>query len=431
MPTFVYLDNYRGFSSQLVPLKRVNFLVGENSTGKSSFLELLQTFSHPGFWLLEPRFGAPGAHQRHFLDLVSAHAKEKKSFTIGALAMSSDSAEKDRGMLVTYINSDGRPVPNRVTIVKGGRLRTLDGRLWISNKGEIYRARMELARSENEWSLQDRARSFTDLHRSDSGEFEERVISEEMQASPLFFRAQDFLFDDEEFESRPTEVPFPFGGEVVSLAPIRTKTRRTYDAPQTEFSPEGEHTPYLIKKRLASASQAESFRKFLERAGRESGLFQSIRVKSYGTNQLAPFELQVVLGRTALGLDNVGYGVSQALPVIVEMFTRPRRTLMNIQQPEVHLHPKAQATFGDLVAELAREEEKRFLIETHSDFAIDRYRLNIRRNGGVPSQLLFFSRGENGNTAAAIEIQDDGSLPEDQPKEYRDFFFNESLALLS
>ena len=137
------------------------------------------------------------------------------------------------------------------------------------------------------------------------------------------------------------------------------------------------------------------------------------------------------MGPSALGLDNVGYGVSQALPVLVEMFVRPKRTTFAIQQPEVHLHPKAQATFGDLIAELARSDEKRFVIETHSDFTIDRFRLNVRRNGAIPSQLLFFERTDTGNKVTAIEIDELGNLSASQPDSYRDFFYNESLELLS
>ncbi len=141
--------------------------------------------------------------------------------------------------------------------------------------------------------------------------------------------------------------------------------------------------------------------------------------------------MKVVLGKSALGLENVGYGVSQALPVLVEMFVRPKKTAFTMQQPEVHLHPKAQATFGDLIAELARADDKTFVVETHSDFAIDRFRLNIRKNGALPSQLLFFDRTESGNQATAIAISETGDLDPNQPDEYREFFYNESLALLS
>ncbi len=88
MQTFIYIDNFRGFSDTLIPLRQVNFLVGENSTGKTSFLQLIETFSNASFWLFEPRYGVPGAQPQHFLDLVSASSKSKKSFTVGAIGIS-------------------------------------------------------------------------------------------------------------------------------------------------------------------------------------------------------------------------------------------------------------------------------------------------------------------------------------------------------
>lgn len=426
MTTFVYVDNYRGFCDALIPLEKVNFLVGENSTGKTSFLELLDTLSYPPFWLFDPKFGVPGAHQRHFLDLVSAGSRDKKQFSIGAVAVSKNGRANDHGMIVTYTNIEGRPSPRRVTIISKGVARTVDGRLWIAKKGEGFRSRTRRQPTKSRDALDTQATTYVSAHKSNAG-YRAGTTSSELEGSPLFIRFEEELFGDR----REVAVPFPFHTDFVDFAPIRTKPRRTYDAPQTEFSPEGNHTPYVIKKKLASKAHASEFRTFLEQAGRDGGLFKSIKVKSYGTSPLAPFEVQIILGKNALSLDNVGYGVSQSLPVLVEMFVRPERTAFVIQQPEVHLHPRAQATFGDLVAELARNDEKRFFIETHSDFCIDRFRLNVRRKGAIPAQLLFFERTDKGNKAISIPIDSQGNLAETQPEAYRAFFFNESLALLS
>jgi len=430
MQTHVFIDNYRGFSKAAIPLTQVNFLVGENSTGKTSFLELLDVFSDMSFWLLEPRYSAPGERTRHFLDLVSASSKNKKTFTIGAIGPSKNQSNKNDspcGMLVTYKNDEGRPTPCRVTIVQKNTARTIVGNLLKNPKTETYKIRSCSI------NIEDASTEILQLaakHDSNSG-LKEWKPKGEMSGAPLFYRLQDFLFPDGGYSEHDHQAPYPFMSRFVELAPIRTKPRRTYDAPQTAFSPEGEHTPYVIKKRLSSKAQAESFKTFLNSAGEQSGLFKSIEVKSYGSGPMAPFELRVVLGQSSLGVENVGYGVSQALPVLVEVFVRPKNTAFTIQQPEVHLHPKAQATFGDVLAELSRTDSKKFFVETHSDFTIDRFRLNIRKHGHIPSQLLFFERTSEGNRVCAIPVSKDGSLPDTQPEAYREFFFNESLSHLS
>src|SRR6266436_9344091 len=114
----------------------------------------------------------------------------------------------------------------------------------------------------------------------------------------------------------------------------------------------------------------------------------------------------LVLDDKALNLSTVGYGVSQSLPVLTEVFLRPHGSWFAIQQPEVHLHPKAQAALGDVFFEMATVEHKRFLVETHSDFAIDRFRMNYRKADSKKpnSQILFFERRDKRSVVTPLTI---------------------------
>jgi hypothetical protein len=222
--------------------------------------------------------------------------------------------------------------------------------------------------------------------------------------------------------------------ELVWFAPIRTRPKRTYDEVRLNFSPEGTHTPYLIRKILDSKTKAQTFQKLLQNIGKSSGLFESIEIRQFGKSATSPFELDIVIDKKALNISTVGYGVSQALPVIVEILERPEHCWFAIQQPEIHLHPKAQAALGDLFFQLAVLEKKQFLIETHSDATIDRFRLNYRRgrkNRKKPdAQILFFERKNNANKVTPLNINERGGLPSKQPDSYRRFFIREQMRLL-
>ena len=111
---------------------------------------------------------------------------------------------------------------------------------------------------------------------------------------------------------------------------------------------------------------------------------------------------------------------------------RPPNTWFAIQQPEVHLHPRAQASLGDVLFQTAVADQKRFLVETHSDFTIDRFRMNLRepRDIELSSQILFFERKEKHNTVTPLEIGERGELPAEQPDTYRDFFLREEMRVL-
>jgi hypothetical protein len=134
------------------------------------------------------------------------------------------------------------------------------------------------------------------------------------------------------------------------IAPIRTKPSRTYDEPQTPYSAEGAHTPYLIRRMLASKKSKATFGSYMSDVGKKSGLFQRIDIKCFGNSResSSPFEVDAYLDDKALSLISVGYGVSQSLPILVELFYRPKGAWFAIQQPEVHLHPRAQASLGDV-----------------------------------------------------------------------------------
>jgi len=71
-------------------------------------------------------------------------------------------------------------------------------------------------------------------------------------------------------------------------------------------------------------------------------------------------------GRRANIMD-VGFGVSQVLPMLVLAYFVPPGATIIAEQPEIHLHPRAQVGLAELMAEVARERGVQFLVETHSE----------------------------------------------------------------
>ncbi|MNR43956.1 hypothetical protein D3C85_1626350 [compost metagenome] len=104
-----------------------------------------------------------------------------------------------------------------------------------------------------------------------------------------------------------------------------------------------------------------------------------------------------------------------------------------IQQPEVHLHPRAQAAFGSFLFNSTINDKNQFIVETHSDFTINRFRYDLLKNKSkrkINSKVLFFERNEDGNSIVDIKIDSSGSYADDTPDSYRDFFIDEELKLL-
>lgn len=92
---------------------------------------------------------------------------------------------------------------------------------------------------------------------------------------------------------------------------------------------------------------------------------------------------------------NVGFGISYTLPIIVAVLASEPDTLILIENPEAHLHPKGQAKMGELLA-LAASYGVQIVIETHSDHVLNGIRLAVHGGKLDPKdvQLHFFQRQE-------------------------------------
>jgi len=91
---YLFLDNFRGFSNSIIPLKQVNFLVGENSTGKSSFLKLVNLFSQDNFRQFPERSIQEYADLGSFNDIVSAWSTDRSYFIIGLMTCDDENLDK-------------------------------------------------------------------------------------------------------------------------------------------------------------------------------------------------------------------------------------------------------------------------------------------------------------------------------------------------
>lgn len=431
---FIYADNYRGFVQQLIPLRQVNFMVGENSTGKSSILDLLDVFGNRNFWLLQPDFILSDGNTKPFKDLVSAASKKKSKFTIAAWDTLEGKLHAD-GVIVTYRNHNGIPKISRVSYLRGQMQIIIDNEAFGDDSKYI-----SIKKSINTTCDNKTPNFFQYLlkkHDSESG-FVSEPIPEEFSGAPLQIVVTALVYDKKttvktvldkpQLHSVVMRIPRPFSMSFVNMAPIRALPRRTYDDSLSSFNKDGKHTPYLIRRMLGNSIE---FEKYINEFGEKSGLFNALEVKSYGKGPESPFEVKINLGAKGLDMGNVGLGVSQSLPLLVEMFTRKSNTCFAIQQPEVHLHPRAQAQVGSIIYTISKNENKFFFIETHSDFTIDRFRIEIKKQKKhIDSQILFFTKSEGFNKLVPILIEEDGEISDKQPEAYREFFINETFGML-
>ena len=126
---------------------------------------------------------------------------------------------------------------------------------------------------------------------------------------------------------------------------------------------------------------------------------------------------------------DVGFGISQVLPIVVQSRLSEKQMLL-IEQPEIHLHPAHQAELGDLFIRSALGEQRNtFLLETHSEHLILRILRRIRETTekGTPSDpdippirpedvsVLYVQPSKNGARVIEIPVTEDGDFARNWP----------------
>ena len=435
MPT-LYFNNFRGFKETFLPLKNMNFFVGENSTGKTSVLKLIKLLSEK-ILLGNIDFNIGNVELGYFSEIANYG---KKHFEIGF------HNEKDAipitAIKLLFIEKEGLPFLQNICLINS--YVNLEVRI---EKDEFfhfdqykYNCRYELYEPRFVSETKKEAFFATWIKNNNLKDNSYELNGHIENPESFFFDLEYSILPRIRNDMYSSVGYAEFLGEIAWLAPIRTEPRRTYDNYKKTFNPDGSHTPYILKDLIGN--DKNNNRKFIvektiEMFGTESGLFDKIEIAAFEKSETSPFEIRIFLNGHPLKITNVGYGISQILPLITEVIARPENSWFAIQQPEIHLHPKAQAAFGDFIFSFA-VEKKNFIIETHSDYMIDRFRLRVNKQNEegqviptIESQVIFFKRTNDGNELVIIPIHPDGSYDEDQPKEFREFFIKEQINLLS
>ena len=152
-----------------------------------------------------------------------------------------------------------------------------------------------------------------------------------------------------------------------------------------------------------------------------------LEVKPVKTDSGDLFEVRLIDTRRKkqvnVALPDVGFGISQLLPFVVQSLVSEER-IISIEQPEVHVHPKLQADLGDLLAE-AITRGNQFIIETHSEHLILRLQRLVREKEIKPEDVsvIYVSRGPEGAKSQRLRIDEEGDFIDKWP----DGFFPERL----
>ena len=421
------IEEVRCFAGrQEFEIRPLTFLVGENSTGKTTVLGCFDVLAN---YLTgtDIDFNSHPYSMGIFRDIVRNSRKTEKAFKLGFTFRGTN---EDVECTVEFVKKEGGIEP----VARSATLKFTDGEIVLSTVDVVgpY-IRFTCDKELNQYRVD---------------------VNSDFLDAPFFLLRHVTHVRGEQSEGKVALANYlkkkeahmgtPWwkmeeGLAVFSTAPTRSRPKRTYD-PTREFDdPEGSDVPMrLMRIQATNKKRWEILKARLVEFGKHSGLFQNIDVRNLGGSLGNPFQLKVKVRGPNSNIIDVGYGVSQILPILVHIL-EPfpfSVTLMGplfflLQQPEVHLHPRAQAELSSLLATLASESNQGFIVETHSDYMIDRARIEIKKGNIRPEDVSLIYLEPKGRVVKVHNISfDKMANMEGVPPHYGEFFLKEYRQLM-
>ncbi len=213
---------------------------------------------------------------------------------------------------------------------------------------------------------------------------------------------------------------------MIHVPGLRGNPERVY--PRTATGPDFPGTfEHYVATIIADWQETKDGRlKRLEVMLADLGLTWKISAKGVNDTQI---ELQIGRlleakrgGGDFVSIADVGFGVSQVLPVLVALLVAEPGQLVYLEQPELHLHPRAQYALAKILADTAKRGVK-LVVETHSALLLLQVQTLVAKGDLDPNlvKLHWFSRsGEDGTTSIESADLDENGAFGDWPEDFGD-----------
>ncbi len=192
-------------------------------------------------------------------------------------------------------------------------------------------------------------------------------------------------------------------GSLSYLGPLRTRAERLYSWSGSEPESVGYEGENAIAALLSARNRRISlgykqrsmpFQEIVASELKEMGLIEAFEVNPISRKR-QEYEVKVRTkgSKDSVDLPDVGFGISQVLPVLVQCFYAPPGSIIFMEQPEIHLHPRAQSALADVMIDVINSRENgadrnvQLVIETHSEHFLRRLQRRIAE-GRLPKEKV-------------------------------------------
>ena len=233
----------------------------------------------------------------------------------------------------------------------------------------------------------------------------------------------------------PSDIPQSYNDLLRSIAylgPLRCYPERLYSLEgggRDSVGIQGEFTPHILFYNTKAAQKMNKWFDSFE-------IPYELQISEFGSVELVGKYVSITLNDkrtdTPVTLADVGFGINQVLPVIIEGVASPQNTIICVEQPEIHLHPRLQAELAEMMIKTSKDG-KQWIVETHSELLILRIQRRIREGKLESSDVSVLyvdpdDQGGKGSTIETLRLDKGGDFIDEWPRGFFDEGFNELMA---
>lgn len=430
------LENFKAWEEADLTFGKVTGLFGANSAGKSSILNLLlllkqtRNATDRGIVL---EFGGPAdmVNLGTFADVVHHHDENRRIRWLLEWTL-------PKPLTIRTIKI---PLNPRATLFEGGTLQTQcevgirDKNLWVPELAYRFAETdfrlYEKEGSKREFQLATNAQGF-------------RFIRNQGRKWPLPRPIKTHLFPGEAksyFQNSAflSELELKYENLMDSLfylGPLREHPRREYHwagSRPDDVGQRGERTMDAIlaatargtKRSLGHRMRRKPFQEMISHWLRELGLIDGFAIDEVAAGtRLYRTTVRTLPSSAPTALTDVGFGVSQVLPVLVLLYYVPKGSTVVLEQPEIHLHPAVQSGLADVMLNVAQARDLQIIVESHSEHLLRRLQRRVAEGSAAADdvRLYFVSAGDGKADLAELSLNEWGEI-----ENWPDNFFGDEM----
>lgn len=424
----IRLTDFKLFKNMKCDFNEITLLTGANSSGKSTVINALASIFQSDEVGYPFNFQANGKYIQlgGFKDIIRAGSDSEK-FGLGITFDNCDSEKYEIDAKYRYAAKDHKIILDEVLLNHKASQTFLK---WKSAEiGYIFKREINDKYIELEKKLGDAALRLVmeSLKQKKSDLNHEKIISDikievqniknnvnkEIKIGKSDQDISSFMQSDMSFQLgfKPIHNEFKKLKNKLSYSgPIRPQPSRQYSLTNNIV---GYDCSGINSIQILNNWRSNDIEKFLRVKSNISnlGLASDLEV-SVIKDDLAEIKIKRFKNSPSVNISDMGFGISQVLPVLIGVEFSEKNSTILVNQPEVHLHPSSQANLANFFGNEYKENNKKFIIETHSEYLINRFRKMVvtKEFDFNKISILYFEATDNDSKLYNITIDKSGRL---------------------